>query len=243
MASHPPAKCCTEGVKHDGEPSGTLIKLDHVDAYIATPSSKQHPRTAILFIPDVISIWQNSKLIVDQYAANGYYTIMPDIFRGDALALNRPADFDFAAWRSKHQVKDVEPVVDAAIKYLREKGFEKIGSVGICFGAKYTVRYLAGRGVDVGFVAHPSFVDEEELAAIKGPLAIAAAETDEIFPAGKRHQSEVILKETKQPYQINLYSGVVHGFSVRCDVNIKLQKYAKEQAFLQAVSWFDEFLL
>ena len=49
--------------------------------------------------------------------------------------------------------------------------------------------------------------------------------------------------ETKQPYQINLYSGVAHGFSVRCDVSKKHEKFAKEKAFLQAVGWFDEYLI
>lgn len=92
-------------------------------------------------------------------------------------------------------------------------------------------------------MAHPSFVDEDELASITGPLSIAAAETDEIFPAEKRHKSEEILKDVGQPYQINLYSGVEHGFSVRCDLSKKPQKFAKEQAFFQAVQWFDEYLV
>jgi dienelactone hydrolase len=102
---------------------------------------------------------------------------------------------------------------------------------------------MEGKGVDVGYVAHPSFVEESELAAIQGPLSIAAAETDQIFTAEKRHKSEEILVKTKQPYQINLYSGVSHGFSVRCDTSKKVEKFAKEQAFLQAVNWFDEYLV
>lgn len=86
-------------------------------------------------------------------------------------------------------------------------------------------------------------MDEAELAAISGPLSISAAETDQIFPTEKRHQSEKILIETKQPYQINLFSGVEHGFAVRCDVSKKHEKFAKEQAFLQAVTWFNEHLI
>jgi dienelactone hydrolase len=131
---------------------------------------------------------------------------------------------------------------------------------GILQGAKYVCRFMTGgKGIDVGYVAHPSyvfpyyihvssadhssFVDEEELAAITGPLSIAAAEVDEIFPTEKRHKSEEILAKSKNPYQITLYSGVVHGFSVRCDVSKKQEKFAKEQAFLQAVTWFDEYLV
>lgn len=94
----------------------------------------------------------------------------------------------------------------------------------------------------MGFVAHPSFVEEEELEKITGPLSIAAAETDSIFPAEKRHKSEEILQKVGQLYQINLYSRVSHGFSVRCDLSDKVQRWAKEQAFNQAVQWFDAWL-
>ena len=33
-------------------------------------------------------------------------------------------------------------------------------------------------GIDAGYMAHPSFVDEDELEGFKAPLSIAAAETD-----------------------------------------------------------------
>jgi dienelactone hydrolase len=67
-------------------------------------------------------------------------------------------------------------------------------------------------------------------------------ETDGAFPAEKRHESEQILLDSKLPYQINLYSGVSHGFAVRSDLKNRVAKYAKEQAFFQAVFWFDEHL-
>lgn len=65
-------------------------------------------------------------------------------------------------------------------------------------------------------------------------------ETDSIFPPEKRHETEGILQSLKIPYQINLYSGVSHGFAVRGDLSNRLGTYAKEQAFLQSVFWFDE---
>lgn len=118
---------------------------------------------------------------------------------------------------------------------------------------QYVARYLGAIGkennasVEAGFTAHPSFVEAAELKAITGPISIAAAETDQIFPAEKRHESEVILKELsegplKLPYQMNLYSGVQHGFAVRGDVADARAKFAKEMAFMQAVQWFDHFV-
>ncbi|KAH8808717.1 dienelactone hydrolase [Xylogone sp. PMI_703] len=253
MASNPPARCCTIGVKHEGESTGTRFKITgtNIDAYAAEPKGDNvHKDVAIINIPDVIGIWQNSELITDQLAANGYYTIMPDPFNGDPISLNRPENFDFMAWLTKgstgdnpHTTETVDPIIEATIKFLQDKGYKKIGAVGYCFGAKYVVRYLAkGKGLSVGYCAHPSFVTEEELANISGPLSIAAAEIDQIFTTELRHKSEVILKDSKLPYQINLFGSVSHGFAVRGDLSDPVQKWSKEQAFIQAVTWFDEHL-
>lgn len=252
MASNPPARCCTIGVKHEGETTGKDITVANKHAgYLATPpANNNHEGVGILLLPDVLGIWANSKLIADQFAANGYTTLLLDTFNGDALGLNRREDFDFFAWMTKgtggnnpHTKEAVDPIVVDGIKALKEEyGIKKLGAVGYCFGAKYVVRHYKN-GIEVGYLAHPSFVDEDELAAIQGPLSIAAAETDSIFPAEKRHKSEEILKATGQPYQINLYSGVEHGFAVRGDASKKIEKFAKEQAFIQAVTWFDAHLL
>lgn len=187
--------------------------------------------------------------MADQYAANGYLTLVIDPFNGDALSLNRAPDFDLQKWlhhgsdgHNPHTAEAVDPIIETAIKWLKEeKGVQRLGAVGYCFGAKYVARHHKD-GIAAGFFAHPSFVSEDELAGFKAPLSIAAAETDPIFPAEMRHKSEGILAEKGDPYQINLYSQVAHGFSVRCDPTVKNQRWAKEQAFLQAVNWFDYWL-
>jgi hypothetical protein len=50
------------------------------------------------------------------------------------------------------------------------------------------------------------------------------------------------LVKKKATYQINLYSGVSHGFAVSIDLNDRKQVFAKESAFNQALRWFDEHL-
>lgn len=221
-----------------------------VDTYLAYPESRQTD-TAILILTDVIGHdFINAQLIADQFAANGYFVVMPDLFEGDPMPLNRPDDFDIMKWLATsgpskgHTTKQVDPIVAKVIKALKaDFGVKKLGSVGYCFGAKYVARYMAkDQGIDVGYVAHPSFVDAEEIKALTGPFSIAAAETDQIFPAEKRRETEDILKDMEIPYQISLYSDVEHGFAVRADTSKAPVKFAKEAAFLQAVAWFDEFL-
>jgi len=243
MTSHPPARCCTVGVKHEGEPQGIYKTLNETDTYIATPSTP-HPKIALLYLTDVIgNHWPNPCLIADQFAANGYPTYIPDILHNDPMPLTPPAGYSYADWLKNHTVDITEPVVKKAIEWLKgEGGYKKIGVVGYCYGAKYAIRALGDGGADVGFVGHPAFVDKEEVEAIKGPLSIAAAEIEQVFPAEKRYETEKLLVATKLPYQITLYGGVKHGFAVKADLSDKRQKFANEQAFYQAVQWFDEWL-
>jgi dienelactone hydrolase len=67
-------------------------------------------------------------------------------------------------------------------------------------------------------------------------------ETDSIFTTAKRHEAEAILAKSGLMYQINLFSGVEHGFAVRGDPSKFDAKFAKEQSFLQAVTWFKTML-
>lgn len=131
-----------------------------------------------MILPDVIGHeFINAQLIADQFAANGYLTVMPDLFEGDPVKLNRPEGFDFAQWTKKHGTDRTDPIVFSTISWLKKDlGVKRIGAVGYCWGGKYVCRFLAnGKGVDVGYTAHPSFVSEDELRNIKGPLSIAAA--------------------------------------------------------------------
>jgi dienelactone hydrolase len=82
--------------------------------------------------------------MADQFAANGYLTLLPDLFNGDAIPLNSFGKIDVMAWlnhgsdgKNPHTKEYVDPIVEEAIKALKEQyGIKKIGAVGYCFGAK-----------------------------------------------------------------------------------------------------------
>lgn len=131
-----------------------------------------------MIIPDIIGHeFINVQLIADQFAANGYLTAIPDIFKGDPVKLNPDEGFQLPVWLSHHGAERVDPIVEKTIAWLKkEHGVKSLGAVGYCFGGKYVARFLAaGKGLDVGYTAHPSFMEEDEVRNIKGPLSIAAA--------------------------------------------------------------------
>jgi len=137
-----------------------------------------------------------------------------------------------------------DPIIAKTIDYLRTTlGIKKIGLTGYCFGGRYSFRFVGpGKGGDAAFAAHPSLLEDGEIAAIAGPAAIAAAENDGMMNAARRGEIEGLLTKGSQPWQVSLYSGTSHGFGVRANVSDPEQKFGKEGAFLQAVRWFDNFL-
>jgi len=246
-----PNSACSCGVvnvdvAHTGTPTGQMKKANGVDMYIAYPANKK-TENAILYLPDIfgVQLVQN-KLLADSFAKAGYLVVEPDLFEGDPAPadLASPAGRNMGAWMAKHTVSKIDSIIAATIKHMREDlGVKRIGTVGYCFGGKYVARFLAkGKGVDAGFMAHPSSMQNDEIEAISSPLSIGAAETDNAFPAPKRHDAEVTLKKLGVPYQISLYGSVSHGFGVRANVSDKRAKFAKEEAYLQAVRWFDTWV-
>ncbi|PYH76349.1 alpha/beta-hydrolase [Aspergillus uvarum CBS 121591] len=245
MTSHNLSTCCITGTLHEGEPKGTIQDIENISTYITHPPTDT--KKAILLLTDVIGHrFVNAQLIADQFAAAGYAVIMPDLFAGDSVPLNRPEGFQIMEWAKGHQPQHTDPIIHTVLAYIRSTlGCERVGGVGYCFGGKYVARLLKSRaegGLDVGFTAHPTMMTPEELAGVEGPLCIAAAQHDPIFPAEKRRESEEILGKKDQAWQISVYSDVEHGFAVRGDPKVQRARFAKEQAFAQAVAWFGEYL-
>ncbi|KAL1600864.1 hypothetical protein SLS60_007252 [Paraconiothyrium brasiliense] len=163
---------------------------------------------------------------------------MPDIFRGDPA----PHDiyFDADEFLANHTIEVTDPIIDTTIRYMRDQlQFDRIAVTGYCFGGRYAFRSLAeGRGGDIAFVAHPSYLQDDEVFAIGGPASIAAAENDPLFEPARRFEVEGMLNQTAHPYQVTTYSGTFHGFGTRANISLPEQRFGKEEAFFQAVRWF-----
>jgi dienelactone hydrolase len=134
-----------------GEPEGKIIKVaSKWNGYLATPPSGSERKDAfVLYIPDILGIYDNSKLLADQFAASGYPTLVLDVLNGDPAPSNFHSipGFDLQRWilegtggKNPHTTDAVDPIVSTAVKFIREEfGAKKIGAVGYCFGAKVRV--------------------------------------------------------------------------------------------------------
>ena len=102
-----------------------------------------------------------------------------------------------------------------------------------CFGAPYVMDAISGSSptCEVGAFAHPAFLKEEHFEKITRPLYLSCAENDFTFNTESRDKGLKILREAKTPYGLQLFSGVEHGFPLRCDVSKSYERWCKEQSF------------
>ncbi|KAF2675729.1 alpha/beta-hydrolase [Lentithecium fluviatile CBS 122367] len=243
-------KSCRLSVINSGEAAGQIKNVNGVQVYHSYPPHRNYDHNstkAVLFVTDFYGIASlNNKLVADSIARAGYPVIMPDLFNGDPVstALAEGPALDLAAWRARHPTFAIDRIIESTITYIRNGlSASKLGAVGYCLGGKHVPRAMAaGGGIDVGFIAHPANLTAEEIRAIAGPISIAAGELDALFNSTGRRAAEDILTARNATYQTNLYSGAPHGFAVRANLNISRQRFAKEASFLQAVTWFDNWL-
>lgn len=90
-----------------------------------------------------------------------------------------------------------------------------------------------------GFIADPGAMTLPEIDARSAPLSIAIGDeaTQPSFPLQAR------LRAGPSPHQLTTYSYVQDGFAVRRAVTSRAELFFKKQAFVQAITWMNEFLL
>jgi len=143
-------------------------------------------------------------------------------------------------------------VVDARVhefikKIKSEKGYERIGAIGYCFGGAMTGRLGSTDFVNTVVIAHPSNLTQGQIRAIKVPSSWALAEDDHYFKDKDVQATRAILKEQEEKpdhieYEMTVYKGTAHGFAVRPNLKVPEVKAGYEGALDQTVAWFKKTL-
>ncbi|KAJ7491403.1 Alpha/Beta hydrolase protein [Mycena galericulata] len=239
---------CFKAVQHEGTPEGEMTTLGGVSCYISTPTVDYPQDKILLFLTDACGLdLQNNKLLADDFARNGFKTIVPDLFNGDAVpvaALENPAAFDWPTWLPKHGAAQTRPLIDAVIATLKEQGVTGFAASGYCFGARYTFDLAFDRVIAAAAVAHPSLLKcPADLEAYRdkatAPLLINSCTHDPVFPLAAQAQADEILGAGAfaPGYKREYFEGCTHGFAVKGDLSDPKVKAAKEGAFKGTVEW------
>ncbi|KAK5170892.1 uncharacterized protein LTR77_004036 [Saxophila tyrrhenica] len=205
------------GHLHNGDPKGLFERLADIETYVTKPSAEKDNGHIVFYFPDVFGFFTNGLLVCDTFAEAGYTTIGIDYFSGDPIYMHRDGPkepkegFDFEAWLAKHNKFAVENVNGwiSAVKQKYGKSETKYACVGHHFEN------------------------------IQRPLFLSCAESDFTFETDARNKALSILREAKKPYSLQLFSGVEHGFALRCNLDVADERWAKEESARGIASYFD----
>jgi carboxymethylenebutenolidase len=231
-------RLAAERVSYDspkGEINGYLVRAKAKDA--KNPGKR----------PAVIAIHENRGLnphiedVARRLAVEGYLAFAPDL-----LSVNggTPPDEDKAReLHTRTEREDMIAAALAAVPFMRNhaESTGKVGTVGFCFGGGVVNRMAAGSPDLAAAVPYYGVqVAAEMVPAIKAPLLLQYAETDENINKGIA-AFEAALKANNKKYALHVYPGTQHAFNNDTGA-ARYNKAAADLAWSRTLAFFAENL-
>ncbi|PON44295.1 Dienelactone hydrolase [Parasponia andersonii] len=231
-------QCCSNPPNlNPSSGEGTVDQLGGLKAYI---SGTPHPKLAILLVTDGFGYKApNLRKLADKVAAAGFYVVAPDFFYGEPFDWNRPLQ----DWLKDHETdkgfEDAKLVVEA----LRSKGFSAVGAAGFCWGGKVAIELAKCNLIQAAVLCHPSFVTLDDVKGVKVPISILAAEIDQLTPpAIAKRSEEVLTAKSEVDSYVEVFPKVVHGWTLRYEVDDEAAANAAEDAHKKMLDWFSKYV-
>ncbi|KAF7299663.1 Dienelactone hydrolase endo-1,3,1,4-beta-D-glucanase [Mycena chlorophos] len=240
--------------RHEGDLEGVEKTIGGILCYVATPKGDYAKNKAILYLADAFGLYNypNNKLLADDFARNGFLTIIPDILAADPPPVDafepKPPGvppFDIPAWTARHGRDVTRPIIDSVVAALKADGITRFAATGYCFGGRYVFDLAFDNITQVSAISHPSLlVVPEDLhkyqTTSNAPLLINNCTVDRQFPLTAAEQADAILGDGKfsPGYKRMYHEGCAHGFAVRAKLDDPKSKAGKEAAFTSVVEGF-----
>ncbi len=193
-------------------------KGESFDAYLSLPPTGKGP--GLVIIQEIFGVNAHIRAVADQYAADGYTVIAPDIFwRSErrlelgydqqgfdkGLGLLGALDLDTAA-------ADLRACVTALRKHPACTG--SVGSLGFCMGGLLSYVAAAHAGVDTAVCYYGGGIHQQldRASRITCPVLFHFAENDSYIPA-EAVASVRMRMGNRDNVRIVVHPGVDHGFN------------------------------
>ncbi len=188
-------------------------------AYVAKPAAAKAP--ALVVIQEIFGVNAVMRDIADDYAAQGYLAICPDLFWRIEPGIDI-TDQSEAEWKRAFELFNAFDVdlgvkdIAATIAHARQHpgATDKVGAVGFCLGG--LLAFLTATRTDIdAAVSYYGVGIEKRLAEadrLNDPLLLHIAEEDGFVP--KEAQALIIAALKNHPHvEIHTYPGRDHAFA------------------------------
>ncbi len=198
--------------------SVTNDRGERFDAYLSLPPTGKGP--GLVVIQEIFGVNEHIRAVADQYAADGYTVLAPDIFWRNSprleldydqqgfdrgLALLSEMNIDLAA-------KDLRATVATLKSHAACTG--SVGSVGYCMGGLLSYIAAAEAGVDTAVCYYGGGIHNhlDRAKNIQCPVLFHFADQDAYIPPAAVEAVHKAMGD-RSNVRIMLHAGVDHGFN------------------------------
>ncbi len=186
---------------------------DGTKAYLSLPPNAKAPLPGLVVIHEWWGLNEHIKHYADRFAAEGYAALAVDLYGGKVAttpdeAMNLMKAVDGAAALATLRAAYATLGSDPRVKATRR------GSIGWCFGGKYSLQLaLAEPGLNAAVVYYGHVpTDPAALAPLKTPLLAIFGERDGSIPMDTVRKFEAALKQNGAPARVLTYDAE-HAFA------------------------------
>ena len=205
------------------ETNSQWIDVDSGDgkfgAYLSLPRGGKGP--GIVLVQEIFGVNQHIRNVADQYAADGYVVLAPDLFWRDGARIE--LGYDDAGWKRAVELMNAtdfakaQADIAATVKTLRALdavGDEKVASIGYCFGGRLSYHTAANGLVDAAVCYYGGGIQNglDRADQIKVPLLMHFGEEDSHIPLDAVEKIAERF-ENNDNVEIVVYPEAEHGFN------------------------------
>lgn len=204
--------------------SGVELSLgEGIDTFEANlfKAVKNNNGTGLLLLSDIFGFEDSSTTdFAYRIACNGYNVLVPDLFRGDPWAKDKPKAA-FEEWIAGQDPNRVAKDIATATKWMVDEFIaagisKKLGIIGFCFGGGRVVDILAAADEEGCFGTGVSFygtrMDLSKASQVKVPVLFISGDDDPLCPVNVLSDME---KGIGMGSKVVVFEGRGHGFAHR----------------------------
>jgi carboxymethylenebutenolidase len=179
--------------------------------YLAVPDGERGP--GVIVLQEWWGVDEHIRSLCDRLAAEGFYALAPDLYRGETTTQPSEAQQKMMAL----SMSEVEQEMCGAADYLASQpGFEGpgVGAVGFCLGGGLAV-WAAATCPNIAAAVTFYYVmphGKPDFSAIHGPVLGHFGTADEFIPTEDANKLEAELKHAGVDTTFHYYDGAGHAF-------------------------------
>jgi carboxymethylenebutenolidase len=196
--------------------AGTMIEVasrgDAIPAYLTLPPSGCGP--GVIVIQEWWGLIPHVKAVADRFAAEGFVTLTPDLYRGTAPSEPDEADKLLMEMRIDEAANDLGGAVGTLLSMSETVG-TRVGAVGFRMGGELAIKLATIRpevGAVVSWYGFPRQGLSWDLGSIQGAVLGHSAENDDVANRELAQNLERDLLDDGVPAMFYVYPAATHAF-------------------------------